>query len=536
MPRWNNSYNDCINVGPYEITPQDITRWNSKQDLLMAGDNIAIVGNTISAKVDLSPVSDALNSKQDKLIAGDNITISENVISAITGYVKPAYGIPKADLSSSVQASLNKADTALQSYTEQYTGTVTGIKLNGTIKGTSGVVDLGTVLTEHQSLDSKQDVLTAGDNITIVGNVISATGTGGSTEEVVDARTSATGAEYESLGKRLDSMESSATAGINLALDSVQGVASNVADKMDSANPTGTGSFKMNGGNATGTNSVCFGNNTASGSDSMAMGYANSARNSYSVVEGFCNLTSGSNQHVMGKYNRYDWKEDYALLVGNGTGLTAAQRSNALELDWSGNLTVRGAIQGSLPSVAPMYDASVTYDVGDYCYHVTDVGLIVRHKLYRCILSCTGIAPTDTTHWVEVTVGTELAKISSSSSSSGGASGVTPSTDYNGLDPDAVPTKVGMLYTGIALYKFTFYIPGGLTNTSYTIPGGTYQFLDNATGILGGIAWEDGSYRRSTPLHITCSNKNVIINYVSTSIGHATHNLHYIIYFIAPEL
>ena len=31
-------------------------------------------------------------------------------------------------------------------------GTITGIKMNGTLKGTSGVVDLGTVLTSHQSL------------------------------------------------------------------------------------------------------------------------------------------------------------------------------------------------------------------------------------------------------------------------------------------------------------------------------------------------------------------------------------------------
>ena len=33
-------------------------------------------------------------------------------------------------------------------------GTITGITMNGTSKGTSGVVDLGTVLTAHQSLDS----------------------------------------------------------------------------------------------------------------------------------------------------------------------------------------------------------------------------------------------------------------------------------------------------------------------------------------------------------------------------------------------
>lgn len=62
-------------------------------------------------------------------------------------YSKPTGGIPKTDLASAVQTSLGKADTALQSYTEQYKGTVTGIKMNGSSKGTSGVVDLGTVIT-----------------------------------------------------------------------------------------------------------------------------------------------------------------------------------------------------------------------------------------------------------------------------------------------------------------------------------------------------------------------------------------------------
>ena len=46
--------------------------------------------------------------------------------------------------------------------------------MNGASKGTSGVVDLGTIITEHQDISGKQDVLTAGDNITINNNVISA--------------------------------------------------------------------------------------------------------------------------------------------------------------------------------------------------------------------------------------------------------------------------------------------------------------------------------------------------------------------------
>ena len=63
-------------------------------------------------------------------------------------YSKPSTGIPKSDLASSVQTSLGKADTTLQSYTEQYKGTVTGVKINGTTKTpSSGVIDLGTIPT-----------------------------------------------------------------------------------------------------------------------------------------------------------------------------------------------------------------------------------------------------------------------------------------------------------------------------------------------------------------------------------------------------
>lgn len=44
------------------------------------------------------------------------------------------------------------------------TGTITGIKMNGTSKGTSGVVDLGTVITSHQDISGK--VNKAGDTMT----------------------------------------------------------------------------------------------------------------------------------------------------------------------------------------------------------------------------------------------------------------------------------------------------------------------------------------------------------------------------------
>lgn len=47
----------------------------------------------------------------------------------------------------SIRAGAQKGATALQSYTEKYTGTVTGIKINGVVKSGSGVIDLGTIST-----------------------------------------------------------------------------------------------------------------------------------------------------------------------------------------------------------------------------------------------------------------------------------------------------------------------------------------------------------------------------------------------------
>ena len=77
-------------------------------------------------------------------------------------YDKPSTGIPKTDLTSDVQTSLDKADTALQY--ETYTGTITGITMNGESKGTSGTVDLGTVVTSC-------DGSVTGDSVTFVKSV-----------------------------------------------------------------------------------------------------------------------------------------------------------------------------------------------------------------------------------------------------------------------------------------------------------------------------------------------------------------------------
>ena len=63
-----------------------------------------------------------------------------------------------------IRAGAQKGATALQSYTEKYTGTVTGIKINGVVKSGSGVIDLGTITpTKISQLENDSNFVTPED-------------------------------------------------------------------------------------------------------------------------------------------------------------------------------------------------------------------------------------------------------------------------------------------------------------------------------------------------------------------------------------
>lgn len=206
-------------------------------------------------------------------------------------YSKPSTGIPKSDLASAVQTSLGKADTALQSYTEQYKGTVTGVKINGTTKEpSSGVVDLGTVITSHQDISGKQDKLVSGTNIKTVngtsllgsGNIaisggsgtitgVSANGTSIATSGVANipaASTSAYGVTKLSSATNSTSTSLAATASaVKAAYDlannykgTVTGVKVNGSTKTPSSGTVDIGnvvtSIKINGSTKTPSNGV----------------------------------------------------------------------------------------------------------------------------------------------------------------------------------------------------------------------------------------------------------------------------------------
>jgi hypothetical protein len=103
-----------------------------------------------------------------------NVTIS--IPSAVTestvsgwGFTKNAGTVTKVN-NTSPDASGNVAISIPSAVTEstvsgwgftKNAGTITGIKMNGSSKGTSGVVDLGTVITAHQDISGKQDKITS---------------------------------------------------------------------------------------------------------------------------------------------------------------------------------------------------------------------------------------------------------------------------------------------------------------------------------------------------------------------------------------
>ena len=125
-------------------------------------------------------------------------------------YTKPSGGIPKTDLASDVKTSLGKADNAVPNtrkvnnkalssditlgaadvgVTEtafpglKKTGTVTGVKMNGTTKNpSSGVVDLGTVLTDASQFATSAQGTKADNAMPKKGGTFTGEVTFGSTE------------------------------------------------------------------------------------------------------------------------------------------------------------------------------------------------------------------------------------------------------------------------------------------------------------------------------------------------------------------
>lgn len=216
----------------------EITQLKSgKQDKMIAGSGITITGNSvaakmyttigtavdgsmtqkavtdsISAKADKTYVDNKLNTKQDKLIAGANITIIGNTISAANSGTVTIDSIVTSNGANAVSGKavydyvepVKTSITTTLSQSKKYTDIKTENKQDKLIVGDhikiennkiSAVVDpsLSSSSTNpvenrvvFKSINTKQDTLIAGANITIVGNTISSTGGSVTVDQLLD--------------------------------------------------------------------------------------------------------------------------------------------------------------------------------------------------------------------------------------------------------------------------------------------------------------------------------------------------------------
>lgn len=92
---------------------------------------------------------------------------------------------------------------------------------------------------------------------------------------------------------------------------------------------------------ATGDQSHAEGSGTASGKYSHAEGSDTIASGQYSHAQNTGTKARSEAQTAIGKFNVEDTNNEYALIIGNGT---YSNRSNALTVDWNGNVNAVGSI------------------------------------------------------------------------------------------------------------------------------------------------------------------------------------------------
>lgn len=111
----------------------------------------------------------------------------------------------------------------------------------------------------------------------------------------------------------------------------------------------------------------------ASGDTSHAEGFHTIASGSWSHTQNVYTVATEANQTVIGKYNAatVNWDNtnldytytnvgNYAFIIGNGTSNTTAGRSNALTVDWSGNLELAGSLKTNRDVLSDSKTISIT--------------------------------------------------------------------------------------------------------------------------------------------------------------------------------
>ena len=173
------------------ISSTDITNWNNKTSNTGTVTSVTIKATSPIAVDSTSAITGSgtrtLSHANSGVSAGTYRSVTVNATGHVTAGTNPTtlsgYGITDAKIASGTITLGSNSITPLTSYTEtdpvfsasaasgitssditnwnnktSNVGTITGIKMNGVSKGTSGVVDLGTVITAHQDISGKANL------------------------------------------------------------------------------------------------------------------------------------------------------------------------------------------------------------------------------------------------------------------------------------------------------------------------------------------------------------------------------------------
>lgn len=148
------------------ITSNDITSWNGKQDsisdLAAIRSGAALGATSVQTETDPTVPAWAKAATKPTYTAAEvgALPASTSIPSKISDLTNDSgYIDTETDpvFSASVAAGITSSDITNWNSKTSNTGTITGITMNGASKGTSGVVDLGTVITAHQDISGKAD-------------------------------------------------------------------------------------------------------------------------------------------------------------------------------------------------------------------------------------------------------------------------------------------------------------------------------------------------------------------------------------------
>lgn len=157
----NTAHQSCLSI--IDIRMIGETNWSMPSELARAG-HLYTIDTSKNATFPAQVTATNFNGKATSASSADSVAWSN--VSGKPTFSTVATSGSYNDLSNkpTIPSAVTESTVSGWGFTKN-TGTVTEIKMNGASKGTSGVVDLGTVITSHQDISGKQDKITSSNKL-----------------------------------------------------------------------------------------------------------------------------------------------------------------------------------------------------------------------------------------------------------------------------------------------------------------------------------------------------------------------------------